>query len=245
MPPGIRLPGDARRGCPTRRSRTVRRLRARSSAHGPSRPLRPGTSPRAALLAHADCAGRPVMVVVAGALTLDPADEPDVEVRVAVQLLVEAGSGASWTNSRQRCSSRAARRRVRTSSGDRDPCLRERGREAKQRARSSQQRRRCVRLENVSHSIAETADGIQCRPRIDDRRVAPIGELVHAERLDEELDCSAPVRRNVEERVRIERRTNVEPRCVRRSSWNGAPPARSAKTMRVGQRSRPAPSQER
>ena len=30
------------------------------------------------------------MVVVAGALAVDPADEPDVEVRVAVELLVEA-----------------------------------------------------------------------------------------------------------------------------------------------------------
>ena len=162
-------------------------------------------------VAHADCSRRPVVVVVAGALSLDPADEPDVEIRVAVELLVEAGVGVVAdevepevlvaASSAARC---GHRRTIEIRVG------RERGREARQRARSSQQRRRCVRLENVSHSIAETADGIQCRPRVDDWRVAPIGELVHAEGLDEELDRSSPVRGDVEERVRIERRADVD-----------------------------------
>ena len=34
----------------------------------------------------------------------------------------------------------------------------------------------------MRHSIAETADGIQCRPRVDDRRVAAVHELSDAER---------------------------------------------------------------
>jgi hypothetical protein len=41
-------------------------------------------------LAHAHRAGRAVVVVVARVLSVDPADEPHVEVGVAVELLVEA-----------------------------------------------------------------------------------------------------------------------------------------------------------
>src|SRR5262249_4732765 len=43
-------------------------------------------------IAHADRSRRPVVIVVAGVLAVDPADEPDVQVRVAVELLVEARS---------------------------------------------------------------------------------------------------------------------------------------------------------
>ena len=78
----------ARRGCRTRRSRTARRLRAPSSARAPSRPPRRGTSPRSSdPVRNADRAGRAVVVVVARVLAVDPADEPDVEVRVAIELL--------------------------------------------------------------------------------------------------------------------------------------------------------------
>ena len=37
-----------------------------------------------------DRAGRAVVVVVAGVLPVDPADEPDVDVRIAIELLKEA-----------------------------------------------------------------------------------------------------------------------------------------------------------
>lgn len=43
-------------------------------------------------LADAYGSGRAVVIVVAGALSVDPADEPDIEARVAVQLLIEPGT---------------------------------------------------------------------------------------------------------------------------------------------------------
>jgi hypothetical protein len=59
-------------------------------------------------------------------------------------------------------------------------------------------------LENVDHSISETADGIQCRAWIDDRRVATVGKLTDTECLDAELHRASSVRRHLEEGVRIE-----------------------------------------
>ena len=41
-------------------------------------------------LADADGSARPVVVVVAGVLSMGPADQPDVDARVAVQLVVDA-----------------------------------------------------------------------------------------------------------------------------------------------------------
>ncbi len=85
--------GVERHGCRTRRSRSVRRSRAPWCARAPIRPPRPGTSPRTALPRDAHRAGRAVVIVVSRVLPVDPADEPDVDVRVAVELLVEARVG--------------------------------------------------------------------------------------------------------------------------------------------------------
>ena len=102
------------------------------------------------------------MVVVARALAVDPADEPDVEVRVAVELLVEARVGVvADVRPPEVLASPRARPRARTSPGGRDRCPAGPARAARSRDRSRQQAGRCVGLENVRHSISEAADGMQ------------------------------------------------------------------------------------
>ena len=152
------------------------------------------------------------MVVVARALTVDPADEPDVEVGVAIELLVEAAFGVVSDVGRQRCSaatsSRGKGRHRRAIEIDvrRDALAKPRG----EISVTSAEREGVSDLENVRHSIAETTDGIQCRTWVDDGRVAAVGELPDAEGLDAELDRPASVGRHVEECVRVERRADVD-----------------------------------
>ena len=94
---------DRRRGRSVRAwmpdRRDVRRIEVRSGRLHPCSVVRSRTQPSSSMrnqssnsdpLAHADRARRAVVVVVARALAVDPADEPDVEVRIAVELLIEA-----------------------------------------------------------------------------------------------------------------------------------------------------------
>ena len=157
------------------------------------------------------------MVVVARALSVDPADEPHVEVRVAVELLVETRVlvVADERPPEVLCGDELARelrhRRPVEVGVRRNPLAQPRP-EFADASDSAQLSRAgwCVGLENVPHSIAETADGIQCRSRVHDGRVAPVHELADAERLDAELDRPSSVRGDVEERVRVERRADVD-----------------------------------
>ena len=93
-------------------------------------------------LADADRARRAVVVVVARVLAVDPADEPDVEIR-------DRGRAAGRSASRRRggrtsardAPSPRARRRARTSRHDRDPCPPEPAHAARSRGRSRQEAR--------------------------------------------------------------------------------------------------------
>ena len=158
------------------------------------------------------------MVVVARALAVDPADEPDVEVGVAVELLVEACVGVV---PHERPPEMLGRDELGGELGhraaDRDPCPPERVREARRASSATSassahvsRRVRCVGLENVRHSIAETADGIQCRRGSTTGVSLPYDELSDAEGLEAQLDRPAAVRRDVEERVRVECRPHVD-----------------------------------
>ena len=157
------------------------------------------------------------MVVVARVLAVHPADEPDVEVGIPVELLVEARVGVvphvrspemlvrDELGGEVGHAGRSRSVSARNAFAQPDRKLRHVSESAHVSSRVGR-----VGLEYVHHSIAETADGIQCRLRIDHRRVAAVDELPDAEGLEAQLDRPAPVRRDVEEGVRVECRAHVD-----------------------------------
>ena len=193
-------------------------------------------------LADAHGARRAVVVVVAGVLPVDPADEPDVDVRVAVELLVEARLGvvpdvrAPEMLRRHELGGQARHRRAIEIA-----CPPEPARAARSRGRSRQQARRVCRTGERASQHRRTrgrqqASGASRRPACRCRTRA-------ARRRTSRCTARSPAGRASTRRRRCSGRapSGRRRRAARAARAGTAPPPPSIakRTRRFGQRSRP------
>ena len=192
-----------------------------------------------------DRAGREVVVVEAGVVVVGPAEQPDVEVLVAQQLLRSACVG-SWS-CRRGADHSAGRAAISVATASSCSSLRSwpcgRAMSSIPLVMRNAPFWRGVNREcGFVHRSGRPSSGPERRRGgVDDGPVGAVDELRGPDRADHRLEHPGPVGRGVVEDEGSGAPTALPPRATYRSSCSGAPPASIAnRTRRRGCAARPA-----